>query len=91
MANINGDVQKRVTLIANTETIVEFNGYFRNIALQVNGGEVVFKLNGTISGIDDNTANTLGDGESFDCVESTQILSLHLFSASVVEVQWDTY
>lgn len=91
MANINGDVQRRVTLTSNIETIVCFESYGRNLSLQCTGGEVVFKLNGAIANIDDTTANTLQDGGVFECVESAQIDSLHLLSTVAAEVQWDLY
>jgi hypothetical protein len=54
--------------------------------LKVSGGTVLFKINGTISGADDLTANTVDN--VFEGHEPGKINTIHLFSTAAASVQW---
>jgi biotin synthase-related radical SAM superfamily protein len=88
MSNINGNVQKRVVLTPNVETIVEFCGCHRDFSIKATGGDVLFKVNWPIAGINDMAANVLNDGDNFDAHETEDIKSLHFLSASAAIIQW---
>lgn len=90
MAVINGDSQKRVILSPNVETIVQFGNAIQNICLHVSGGLILFKVGGTISGVDDLTANTITDGCGYDMYKDERISEIHFYSANAVTIQWDT-
>lgn len=89
MSNINGHVQKRVVLTPNEETIIKFVSDIRFISINVTAGNILFKINDTISGLEDLGANILKDGESFDTTKSGPIYELHVLSSDSAELQWD--
>lgn len=86
MATINGNIQKRLTLTPNVESVIAFSGNPRFLELTVSGGTVLFKPNGSISGVNDLTANTVED--SYEGFETGSIDTLHLLSTVAAVVQW---
>ena len=69
------------------ETILDgFSDDVRTLALNVSGGVVLFKVNGSITGVGDLSANTVDT--SYEGIEPGPIDTIHLFSTSAATVQW---
>lgn len=91
---VDGRVKKRTSLTALTIETINFagEGYVDVISLAKNGdGNIAYKINGTITGIDDDEANILTDAVPFATENPVgYIRSLSVVSDADIELQWIT-
>lgn len=93
MANINGNMKRRVNLIANVEQTIEFAGNIQSISLANAGvGTVAYKVNnGPVTSMADDSANILTEALPIVDIKKPVALikTISLMADKNTIVQWD--
>lgn len=90
---VDGRTQRRTALVANTEEIIKFIPAIQSISLCITSGNVAYRLNSTISSVNDNAANILAYSlnPAVDILKDRAVISeIHLMSDSATTIQWDS-
>jgi L-asparaginase/Glu-tRNA(Gln) amidotransferase subunit D len=87
---VNGNLKRRANLTANTEEIITFSG-LSNLNIFTTGGTIAYKINRTVSGVNDDTANFISSSNPIAEINTKQsIRELHVISDTATTIQWDS-